>query len=59
MGRENKTDKENNVYKDSNIEIKENILKFSNHVIQLSNVSSVSISPMEKEKFQVNYILEQ
>lgn len=52
-------DKENNVYKDSNIEIKENILKFSNHAIQLSNVSSVSISPMEKEKFQVNYILEQ
>lgn len=43
-------DKENNIYKDSNIEIKENILKFSNHVIQLSNVSSVSISPMEKRK---------
>lgn len=43
-------DKENNVYKDSNLEIRDNILKFNDHVIQLSNISSVSVSPMEKQK---------
>ncbi|MFQ6793650.1 MAG: hypothetical protein ACLRT4_12830 [Thomasclavelia sp.] len=43
-------DKDSIVYRDSNLEIKENILKFSNHVIQLSNIASVSISPMEKKK---------
>ena len=45
-----KMDKENNVYKDSNLEIRDNILKFNDHVIQLSNISSVSVSPMEKQK---------
>ena len=43
-------DKENNVYKDSNLEIRDNILKFNDHVIQLSNISSVSVSTMEKQK---------
>ncbi len=52
-------DKDSIVYKDSNLEIKENILKFSNHVIQLSNIASVSISPMEKKKIpsELFYVL--
>lgn len=50
-------DKDSIVYRDSNLEIKENILKFSNHVIQLSNIASVSISPMEKKKIPSELII--
>lgn len=41
---------EKNVYKDSNIEIRKNVMKFDNHIIQLSNISCVSVSKMEKKK---------